>query len=389
MIAMEKLSPARLLDPLIRIPSVSALTNRPLIEFVKNALRGRGWNFRELPYPDDSGAEKVNLLATPPWQKPDDFAVDLAFVCHTDTVPYSEDWNEAVHPQLIRGAMHGCGACDVKGFLACLLAAVLNTPEAHFASTVALALTAEEEIGCLGARHLLQAGLLRPRHVVVGEPTSLHPARAGKGYGLAEVRVFGKEAHSAHPAQGVSAIYRAARLIGKIEQYARSLQDVPVREEARIFDPPYTTFNVGTIEGGTAKNIVPGECKFLLEWRPLPGDPMGKMPGMVQRIVTELQSNDPDFRYQVNVLREQTGFETAAHSPLVRRWTEISGRQAIGVPFGTEAPLMSTLADDTIVLGPGDMRTAHSPRECVPLAELDLCVAYMGELLETSLEPAP
>ena len=290
---------------------------------------------------------------------------------------------------VVGDAMHGCGACDVKGFLACLLAALLNTPETHFASTVALVLTAEEEIGCVGARHLLQAGLLRPRHVVVGEPTSLQAARAGKGYGLAEVRVFGREAHSAHPEQGVSAIYRAAKLIGKIEQYALSLGNASVAESAHIFDPPYTTFNVGIVEGGTAKNIIAGDCKFLLEWRPLPGDPMGEIPGIVQGMVADLQMNDPDFRYELNVLREQSGFETAASSPLVRRWTEISGREAIGVPFGTEAPLMSTLANDTIVLGPGGMRTAHSPRECVPLAELDMCVAYVTELLEHPMEPAP
>jgi acetylornithine deacetylase len=385
---MEKLSPSSLLDELIRIPSVSVLTNRPLIEYVARLLHPRGWNLRELSYLDASGVEKVNLLATPPWQKPNDFVVDLALVCHTDTVPYSAAWNEAVAPRVVGDAIHGCGACDVKGFLACLLAALLNTAEAHFASTVALVLTAEEEIGCVGARHLLQAGLLRPRHIVVGEPTSLRPARAGKGYGLAEVRVFGKEAHSAHPAQGVSAIYRAARLIGQIEQYAESLKNAAVPESARIFDPPYTTFNVGVIEGGSAKNILAGECKFLLEWRALPGDAMGKIPDIVQQMVTELQRDDPDFEFEVKVLREQPGFETTASSPLVRRWTEISGREAIGVPFGTEAPLMSTLANDTIVVGPGDMRTAHSPRECVPLAELDLCVAYLKELLENPLEPA-
>ena len=146
---------------------------------------------------------------------------------------------------------------------------------------------------------------------------------------------------------------------------------------------------MGIIEGGTAKNIIAGECKFLLEWRPLPGDPMGEIPGIVQGMVTELEFDDSDFQFEMKVLREQSGFETAASSPLVRRWTEISGREAIGVPFGTEAPLMSTLAGDTIVLGPGDMRTAHSPRECIPLAELDLCVACVTDLLENPLEPAP
>ena len=91
---METLSPVSLLEVLIRIPSVSSLTNRPLIEFVEDVLRGKGWNFRELPYHDASGVEKINLLAMPPWQKADEFSVDLAFVCHTDTVPYSVEWGE-------------------------------------------------------------------------------------------------------------------------------------------------------------------------------------------------------------------------------------------------------------------------------------------------------
>lgn len=384
---MEHLTPISLLDALIRIPSPSAMTNRPLIEFVEDALRQRGWNYRELPYHDDNGVEKVNLLVTPPWQKPDDYSVDMAFVCHTDTVPYSPEWTHAVYPEVIENAMHGCGACDVKGFLACLLAALFNAPRDRFASTVVLVLTADEEIGCVGAGHLLRTGLLLPRHVVVGEPTSLHAARAGKGYGLAEIRVFGTEAHSAHPAQGESAIYRAANLIGKIEQYAISLRNASVADSAQIFDPPYTTLNVGIIEGGTAKNIIPGECKFLLEWRPLPTDPIGMIPGMVKRMIQDLQRSDPDFRYDLRILREQPGFETPVDSPLVRRWIQISGRQETGVPFGTEALLMATLANDVIVLGPGDMRTAHSPRECVPLAELDLCVAYLAELLENPMEP--
>ncbi len=383
---MEDLSPVSVLRELIRIPSVSSLSNRPLIEYVQNVLRPRGWQLRELPYHDASGTEKVNLLAIPPWQTPNDFSVDLAFVCHTDTVPYSASWTDAIDPQIADDAMHGCGACDVKGFLACLLAALVGTPVPHFAPTVALVLTAEEEIGCQGARRVLDANLLRPRHVIVGEPTSLHPARAGKGYGLAEVRVFGKEAHSAHPAHGASAIYGAARLIGRIEQYALSLKYASASQSARMFDPPYTTINVGIVEGGTAKNVIPGECKFLLEWRPIPGEATGEVVDALHRMVEELRCDDPEFACEIQVLREQPGFETSADSPLVRRWTEITGRPAIAVPFSTEAPLMATLSNDVIVLGPGDMRTAHSPRECVPLAELDLCVSYLQELLRHPME---
>lgn len=385
---LEDLSPALLLRELVRIPSVSSISNRPVMEFVKSVLQPRGWHIRELPYNDAAGVEKLNLIATPPCQRADDFSVDLAFVCHTDTVPYNVAWPHAVDPETKDGMLHGCGACDVKGFLACMLAAFASVPVAQYASTAALVLTAEEEIGCLGARRLVDAGLLRPRHVVVGEPTSLHPARAGKGYGLAEIRVQGKEAHSAHPAQGASAIYRAARLIDRIEQLAASLEKSTHHKKHHLFDPPFTTINVGTIEGGTAKNIVPGECKFLLEWRPVPGEADGMVPDAVRNIIEGLRHQDPDLTCKLQVIREQAGFETHEGSSLVRRWIELTGRSAIGVPFGTEAPVFSKLAEDVLVVGPGDMCTAHSERECVPAEELELCVSYLRHLVMHPLDAA-
>lgn len=380
MTILEDLSPAALLRELVRIPSVSSLPNRPVMEFVRSVLQPRGWNVRELPYNDAAGVEKLNLMAIPPGQKTGDFSVDLAFVCHTDTVPYSAAWSQAVEPAIEDGRLHGCGACDVKGFLACLLAAFASLRMTQYASTVALVLTADEEIGCIGVRRLLDAGLLRPRHVVVGEPTSLHPARAGKGYGLAEICVQGKEAHSAHPAQGASAIYRAARLVGRIEEFGAALGQSSPAKNNQLFDPPYTTLNIGTIAGGTAKNIVPGECRFLLEWRPVPGEPAGMVPNAVRKIIEELRRDDPGFTCRLQVIREQSGFATREDSPLLLRWIELSVRTAIGVPFGTEAPWMATLAEDVIVVGPGDMRTAHSDRECVPVDELELCVAHLRDL---------
>lgn len=385
---LEDLSPAALLRGLVRIPSVSSLSNRPVMEFVKSFLQPRGWHVRELSYDDVNGVEKLNLIATPSGQKADDFSVDLAFVCHTDTVPYSAAWSHAVDPETKDGLLHGCGACDVKGFLACLLAAFVSVPATQYASTVALVLTAEEEVGCLGAKRLLDSGLLRARHVVVGEPTSLHPARAGKGYGLAEIGVYGKEAHSAHPAQGASAIYRAARLIGSIEQFAASLEKSAHSEKNQLFDPPYTTLNVGTIQGGTAKNIVPGECRFLLEWRPIPGEAADNVPDAVRDMIQELRHDDPGFVCEIKILRAQPGFETREGSPMLLRWIKLTGQPAIGVSFGTEASLLSTLTGDVVVIGPGDMRTAHSERECVPLEELHQCVIYLQELLTRPLEEA-
>ena len=377
----EDLSPASLLLELIRIPSVSSLSNRPLVDFIRSVLQPRGWHIRELPYTDAAGVEKLNVIALPSTQPADDFLVDLAFVCHTDTVPYDANWQQSTNPEIREGHIHGCGACDVKGFLACLLAAFANMPASQNAPTIALVFTAEEEIGCVGAQKLIDAGLLRTRQVVIGEPTSLRPARAGKGYGLADIRVRGKEAHSAFPAQGRSAIYSAARLIVKIEEFAASLKRSAGNQRSGLFDPPYTTLNVGTIHGGTAKNIVPGECRFLLEWRSLPGEPAGTVPDAVRKIVEEIRHEDPEFTCEMQVIRQQPGFATDETSPLLRRWIEGTGLESTGVPFGTEAPLLARVAQDVIVAGPGDMRTAHSERECVSIAELERCVQCLRGLL--------
>ncbi len=370
-----------LLSDLIRIPSNSAVSNRPLVDYATNILRVSGWSTREFPYKDSAGIENVNLIAAPPGQNAGDPNVDLVFMCHTDTVPYAADWPNAVDPILKDGNLHGCGACDVKGYLACLLAILSRDPRRNGLQGLRLVLTAEEEIGCIGAAHLFAANALRPRRMVIGEPTKLRPARAGKGYCLAGVTVHGKEAHSAHPQQGVSAIYHAARLIAAIEELARQ----KTTQTHPFFDPGFTTINVGTIAGGTAKNIVPGRCVFQLEWRPIPGEPAESVLESVAQIVGRMHREDPTFHAEIQPLRQQPGFETPADAPLVRRVESLTGRPATSIPFGSEASIFAPAAEEVIVFGPGDMRTAHSSREYVPLAELDAAVACLGSLMrETS-----
>jgi acetylornithine deacetylase len=363
------------LDALVRIPSNSAVSNRGVVEYASRLFRGLGWSTRELPYGDGAGVEKVNLIAAPPQQPLDRRDVYLVLMCHTDTVPYAADWTRALDPCIENGELHGCGACDVKGYLACVLAAAQAEPQ--YAGGLRVVLTADEEVGCVGAARLLAEDILRPRRTVIGEPTSLHPARAGKGYCLAEVTVFGQEAHSALPEQGVSAIYNAARLIGEMERLAKELEP----EQHSFFEPGFTTVNVGTIAGGTAKNIVPGICRFPLEWRPIPGQPAERVLESVMQIVTKLGAEDSKFRAEVRLLRRQPGFETPADAELVKRMEKLTGRAAVSIPFGSEASLFATTAEETIVWGPGDMRTAHSSRECVPLAELDEAVACLRALM--------
>src|SRR5207245_578440 len=177
---------------------------------------------------------------------------------HTDTVPYDAAWTDALRLTERDGKFFGRGACDTKAFIAEALTAIQTIDLATLKKPLALIFTADEEIGCLGAKRLAESKPLRARFAIVGEPTALQPMRAGKGYCLAEITVRGREAHSAYPQLGASAIFRAARLIERIERVSEELKS----DQRAGFDPPYTTLNVGLVNGGTAKNVVAGECRF-------------------------------------------------------------------------------------------------------------------------------
>src|SRR5450631_3599576 len=363
------------LSSLIQIPSVSSMSNRAVTDYASAILRRVGWNLAEKTYFDANGVEKINLLAAPMDQNVEDPYVDLAFFCHTDTVPFAADWADALVPIFKDGIIYGCGACDVKGFLACLLTAIESTKV--FASGLRLVLTSDEEVGCIGASELLAMDAIHPRCAVVGAPTSLQPARAGKGYYLAEVTVRGKEAHSAHPSEGRSAIYGAARLITAIEEYAAQL----AQTRDTFYSPPFTSLNVGVIQGGTAKNIVAGECRCQLEWRPLPGPSADALLDILRMAADQRRKSDPSFVYEIKILRRQPGFETSSDASLVTRLCDLAKRVATSIPFGSEASLFSGVADEVVVFGPGDMRTAHSRRECVPVRELEEAVSILSSLM--------
>jgi acetylornithine deacetylase len=367
---------------LIRIPSVSSISNRGVVDYASEAFREVGWNVAITTHVDANGVEKLNLVAAPSGQSVEDPVTELAFLCHTDTVPFAPDWAGATNPFVKEEFVYGCGACDVKGFLACLLTAVGESAKTDLKHGLRIALTADEEIGCLGANRLLSSDLMRPNCLVIGEPTSLHPARAGKGYCLAEITVFGEEAHSAHPLQGRSAIYRAAQMIREIEIFAQLLAE----KRNEFFDPAFTTINIGTIHGGTAKNIIPGICSFLVEWRPIPGDADEIVTGALVKIGNQILEANPGLRFELKILRQQAGFETAPKSELVSTMEHLTGRQSISIPFGSEANVFATIAKEIIVFGPGDMRTAHSPRECVPISELRQAVSCIRKLMNNSEE---
>jgi acetylornithine deacetylase len=361
------------LRELVSISSVSRESNRGVISYAERVLAGAGCSFAEHIYDDPAGVEKVNLIAWPGNAPPDSGAFHLVLVCHTDTVPYADDWRDATTLIEAGGDLKGCGACDVKGYLACILAAASRLDGTRLKRPLGIVLTADEEIGCVGARYLVEQKLLSARYAIVGEPTSLQPVRAGKGYCLAEVTVTGRAAHSAYPERGKSAIHAAARLIVEIEAIAERLKELRVAG----FDPPWTTINVGEIHGGVAKNIVAPSCRFLLEWRPVAGQDPGLVAELVREACGKLGEGEPEIQFDLKVLRMQEGFALDSESDLLRAIVRASGCEAGSVAFGTEAPWMNRLGAAAVVFGPGSMYFAHSSREFVPSDELHRCVEIL------------
>jgi acetylornithine deacetylase len=191
------------------------------------------------------------------------------------------------------------------------------------------------------------------------------------------VVVEGREAHSAYPALGSSAIFRAARLLSHIEAIGDQITSL----QHELFDPPYTTLNVGLIKGGSAKNVIAGECRFTLEWRPVPGQDSGQLLKLIDAAIADEKRMDPEFGCRVNAIRSDSGFETPADSTLVRFLEKASGLQAGTVSFGTEAAQMMRLGGEAVVFGPGDIRVAHRTGEFVPMDELERCTDIIAHAI--------
>jgi acetylornithine deacetylase len=362
------------LTDLVAIDSVSSRSNAEIISYLEARCQKLGLAVKRLQHLDENGIEKINLVA----HTHDGDAIELVLVGHTDTVPYEASWTEALQLTEKDGKLFGRGACDTKAFIAAALTAIESIDLAKLKKSLALVFTADEEIGCLGAKRVANAKPFRARFAIVGEPTSLQPMRAGKGYCLAEITVGGREAHSAYPQLGASAIFRAARLIEKIENIAEELKG----DQRAGFDPPYTTLNVGVINGGTAKNIVAGECRFTLEWRTIPGQDSRYVLNLVAAAIKELQNRDPDFVCEIDAARADESFETPADSSLVEFLEKSSSQSSGTVAFGTEAPNMITLGADAVVFGPGDIRVAHRTGEFVPSRQLNECVSILAQAIE-------
>jgi len=363
------------LAQLVAIDSVSSRSNAPIIEYLQHRCEAAGLVTRRFSYTDENGLEKINLVGLSEGSESPE--IELALVGHTDTVPYDPNWEHATRLTEAEGKLFGRGSCDTKGFIAAMLTAVEDIDHKQLQRPLALIFTADEEIGLRGAKHLAQVKPFQIRYSIIGEPTSLQPIRAGKGYSLGDVIVRGRESHSAYPALGASAIVRAARLISRLETIADQLKI----DRHDGFDPPFTTLNVGVIKGGSAKNVIPGECRFTLEWRPIPTQKPNHVLDLLHAAIEDEIRHDPDFHCEVNCDRNDSGFETDIQSPLVTFLESVTGKKAGSVAYGTEGAQMTILGSEAVVLGPGDIREAHRTGEFVPVDQLNRCVDILSQAI--------
>ncbi|HTW37736.1 MAG TPA: acetylornithine deacetylase [Steroidobacteraceae bacterium] len=377
---MESLS---ILERLVGFPTVSRDSNLELIEYVREFLAARGIGSRL--YPDATG-RKANLHAS--IGPPVDGGVLLSG--HTDVVPVDgQRWTSDPFRLTERsGQLFGRGTADMKGFIACALRAMDRACRRALRAPLHLALSYDEEVGCLGVRSLIedmQTWRRRPQFCIVGEPTLLAAARGHKGKTALRALCRGVAAHSAAPARGVNAIHLACDLVAAVRHRQADIERSGARDGA--YGVPYTTLHVGVIHGGTALNIVPAQCEVELEIRNLPAeDALSIVAGIRTDAAAVAQALEapPPAGVELEILHEYPPLETAADSRVLELVAQITGRsETVKVDFGSEAGLFSArLGIATVVCGPGSIAEAHRADEFLALDQLRRCDAMLETLVE-------
>jgi acetylornithine deacetylase len=373
-----------LLHDLVAFPSVSGQSNLPIVEYIERWLAEHGVPCERVS--DESG-ERANLFAT----IGPDRGGGIMLSAHLDVVPALPDgWDSAPFTLTERdGLLFGRGAVDMKGFLAAVLAMVpvFQTRAAELDRPLHLAFTYDEESGNFGAQRLydfLMARPTRPAIAIVGEPTGMRPIVGHKaGYEMI-AEVHGAASHAARPYAGVNAIHYASRLIGHMEERTQSMAVQP--RAGSPFDPPYTTINVGWIEGGMARNVVPESCRFDWEIRPIPEDDGDAiLAGIQQHIDTvlqpEMRARHPDtgitLRHEVIYPALRAEPDGAAARLVRDLWTDAPP----GVfSIGTDGGYFQAAGISTVILGPGQTARMHETNEYIEVSELEACLDFLARL---------
>ena len=381
----------RILEKLLAFPTVSRDSNLDLIGYVADLLDAHGIACQIIHSED---GHKANLFAT---IGPADTS-GIMLSGHTDVVPIDgQAWTLPAFEMTERdGRLYGRGAADMKGFVACALAACLKAAKMTLRTPLQLALSYDEEIGCIGVRSLvdmLRAAPKRPLLCIVGEPTDMQVATGHKGKLAARAICKGREGHSALAPLALNAIHLGCDFVAVL----RREQDRLARDGARDgdYDIPYTTVHVGKINAGVALNIVPNLCQVDFEIRNVAADnPREILDGLrkeAARIAAEASAIAPEAAIDIDITNTYPGLDTPASSQAVAFVKSLTGaNNTIKVAFGTEGGLFSRdLGTPTVVCGPGSMAQGHKPDEFVGVEQMRRCDDMLENLLRRLADHQP
>lgn len=361
-----------ILRTLVGFDTTSRNSNMALIEWVRDYLADLGIAATLAPNEDGT---KANIFAT---VGPEGDG-GLVLSGHTDVVPVDgQNWTTDPFELTEQdGRLYGRGTCDMKGFIALALAMAPEFQAAGLKTPLHYAFSFDEEVGCAGVPKLLAKiakELPQPALALIGEPTEMRVVNAHKGISAQETVLTGLEAHSSLKHVSVNAIEHGARLLSFILSLADEYAQDPVLPE---FEPPYTTFNIGEIRGGTAVNITAKECRFVWEFRPVPGvraeDVLAKVDGFVEdTLLPAMREIHPGASVTTTSLASAPPLVPEDGAPAEELIRRLTGANHTGtVSFATEAGLFQDAGMSAVVCGPGSIAQAHQPDEYIALSELE------------------
>jgi len=379
----------KILSDLISFKTISGEDNNQLINYCDKILKKLGaTSFKTF----DKDKKRVNLFATLKTKKPNG-KMPIILSGHTDVVPVSKGWSTDPFKAVIKDdKLFGRGACDMKGFIACVLAYAPIFSKSNLNRDINFSFTFDEETACKGAPILIEE--LKKRGIkkgicIVGEPTNMKIIDAHKGCYEYTTYFEGLAGHSSQPHKGVSAVEYAARYVNKLIELRKKLKDRAPKDS--IFDPPYSTLQIGGIFGGIAHNVIADKCYVNWETRPVVKEDGIFLNSELDKYVNEILLPDmknifSNSSIEKKIIGEIISFDRVQNSEACEFVSNITGDNSREVvSFGTEAGLFQEIGISTAVCGPGSIEQAHKIDEFIKLEEINKCLKFLDGIKDQSI----
>ncbi len=378
----------KILSDLIGFKTISGEDNSNLINYCENYLHNFGaTSFKTF----DDEKKRVNLFATIKAKKSNGIK-PIILSGHTDTVPVSKSWSTDPFKATIKEEkLYGRGSCDMKGFIACTLAFAPIYSKTDLNRDIHFSFTFDEETACIGAPILIKE--LKKRNInegicIVGEPTKMKIIDAHKGCYEYTTYFEGLAGHSSMPHKGVSAVEFATKYSNKLIELREELKKRSPKDS--IFDPPFSTLQVGGIFGGIAHNVIADKCHVEWETRPVVKEDGIFLNQEIDKyanevLLPEMRKVFTSSRITKKIIGEVAGFNRVLNSEACEFVSSLTGDNSREVvSFGTEAGLFQEIGISTVVCGPGSIEQAHKVDEFIELSELKKCIKFLDGIREKS-----